>query len=479
MHMDIIHKEDNTQKVFLTEKTLNVTDILRDYYPYLLDSIKKEGIILKYDECNLFKELVFDKKVVGFCTYDYSREFITAALSNIYVLPEFRGNSIFANELEKTMEEHNKPSIMEPTRLVVELLIKHGFAKNVNENIVASALEFVIPGNHVLSNSEYHNEELSTHFYDLDICSSIHVLDLQKGCVAYSSPLNYDIIHYDAPNHISDEYLGEITDFFKSHDVEIMNAVLDLEENLPIKQYSLEEVIGDEDNFSQYIETLIDDDHVTYQKALDIKNQIKEEYEAGMILNESLLIRLAYLFDEDKEPRIKSHDDVCPYCNMPIDSHDKFCHFCGINLSYDVNEMQDSLINSINNTISDFKEDIRFIAYKFLRLIDENIELEYSIFTIENTYNIHWHDLKLFLDSNNYFKDGKITQKGYYFLDNHPLHFWERYHMDVINYSDFENYFYENSQLKPLEICINYLSQFDDDEYALEIINEIKGDSMY
>ena len=146
-----------------------------------------------------------------------------------------------------------------------------------------------------------------------------------------------------------------------------------------------------------------------------------------MILNESLMIRLAYLFNENPTPSITSHEEVCPYCSMPIDDHDRFCHFCGINLEYDPDEVEGDLIKYIHPTDGEFKEDIRFIAYKFLRLIEEKIEIEYSIYTIENNYSILWDVLKDFLDKNNYFKNNQITYKGYVFLDNHPLNFWEKY----------------------------------------------------
>jgi len=387
--MNIIEKDTNAQRVFLSEDIINVVEILKEHYSYIYDSIEKEGFVLKYDECNLFKELVFEKKVVGFCSYDFSREFITAALNNIYVLPQYRGNGLFLSEILKTMEEHNKPSIMEPTRLVVELLIKYGFAQKVNDNIVASALEFIVPGVHVLSNTDYGTDELSTHFYDLSLCGCIHILDINKGHIAYSAPLNDDIAHYDCFNEVNDEYVEDIIGFFKDNDVELMNAVLRLEENLPIKNYTLEEIIGDDDNFSAYIESLVDDAHVTESKALAIKRQIREEYEAGMILNESLMIRLAYLFNENPIPSITSHDEVCPYCSMPIDDHDRFCHFCGINLEYDPDEVESDLIKYIHPSDGEFKEDIRFIAYKFLRLVEEKIELEYCIYTIENNYNVN------------------------------------------------------------------------------------------
>lgn len=479
MQHDIIRKNDNLQRVFLSENTFDIISILKDNYAYIYDSIEREDFILKYPECNLFKELIFERQVVGFCTYDFSREFMTAALSNIYILPQFRGNGIFLGELENTMKDYCKPSIMEPTRLVVERLIDYGFARKINDNIVVSAIEFIVPGSHVLSNCPYGNEELSTHFYDLEMCASFHVLDLDKGIIAYSSPLNYDIIHYDCIEKrmgIDEDYFSKIRELFLGRDVEFMQIILHLEENLPIKSYTLSEIIGDEDNFSEYIQSLIDDGHVSHEKALEIKRQIKEEYECGMILNESLLIRLAYLFDSNLEPSIKSHDEVCPYCSMPVDDHDRFCHFCGINLEYDVDEIQMNLMESVNTSKSDFSEDIRFIMYKFLRLVDERIDFDYAVFTIENTYGISWSNLKYCLEKQGYLSDDSITKKGYEFLESHPLHFWEKYHMEIIDYTDFENYFYSHQNESPIERCLNYLEGFENDEYILEIIGNIKSD---
>lgn len=475
-NVEYLIREDNIQKVYLSENTVDVIELLGSNYDYICDSIKKEEFILKSHTCNLFKEIVFDRKVVGFCSYDFSREFITAALNNIYVLPEFRGNKLFYNELIKTMEEHNKPSIMEPTRLVVELLVKYGFAEKLNDSIVASSIEFIIPGNHVFSNTDYESgEELSTHFYDLNTCRCIHFLDLNRGYLAYSSPLNYDIIHYDCLNHeINDDYIENIKNIFITNEAELINIILDLEDNLPIKTYTLEEVIGDDDNLSHYMESLIDDAHITLDDALSIKQQIREEYEAGMILNESLLIRLAYLFGEKKEPTIKSHDEKCPYCNMPVDNHDKYCHFCGINLDYDLDNHFNNLINSFNGSDDEYNEDIRYVAYKFLNLIDEGIEKEYALFTIEKSYNIGEDELTSFLNENSYYTD-EITDEGYDFIKNHPLYYYEKYELDIFNYTDFEEYFYKNNALDGRVICISYLKQFDYEETD-EIILLIQKD---
>ena len=475
--MNYTTRADNTQKVYLCETPLDVVNILRTDYGYLYDAISDEGIILKGLECNLFKEIVFDSKVVGFCSYDFSSEFITAALNNIYVLPEFRGNGLFLAELQKTMVEYNKPSIIEPTRLVVELLVKYGFASKISDTLVASSLEFIVPGNHVQSNSDYQKEELSTHFYDLNICSSIHFLDIEKGIIAYSSPLNYDIIHYDCLNKrksMDDDYFTEIRDFLLENDVDIVDEISRLEDTLPVKSYDLEEVVGDDEGFSSYIQSLIDDGHVTYARAYEIKQQMSEEYEAGMILNESLLIRMAYLFDDSKKPTIKSHTDTCPYCSMPIDSHDRFCHFCGINLNYNPEEMFESLVNTFNESDNELSEDIRYVAYKFLKMILEGIELEYAIMTCENAYNLSGNLLMKYLDENNYIKGNEITDEGHDFLRKHPLHLFEKYELDAFDYSDFERYFYENENLDDKKIVLSYLEQFSDDD-AGDLKKEIKN----
>ena len=141
--MNMISRNDGVQRVLLSEGTMDVVEILQEDYPYILKSIQNEGFILKYDQCNLFKELLFENDVVGFCSYDFSREFMTMAMNNIYVLPKYRGNSFLLNELTSTMVEQNKPSIMEPTRLIVELLIEYGFVYNQFSLIVnGSSIEF-------------------------------------------------------------------------------------------------------------------------------------------------------------------------------------------------------------------------------------------------------------------------------------------------------------------------------------------------
>ena len=45
-------------------------DTLKKDYPYILDAINKEDCFLMGDMYQIFKELIYDNKVVGFATYD-------------------------------------------------------------------------------------------------------------------------------------------------------------------------------------------------------------------------------------------------------------------------------------------------------------------------------------------------------------------------------------------------------------------------
>ena len=80
------------------------------------------------------------------------------------------------------------------------------------------------------------------------------------------------------------------------------------------------------------------------------------------------------------------------------------------------------------------------------------------------------------MENQGYLIDDSITERGYEFMNTHPLHFWEKYHMDIVDYTDFENYFYNHLYMNHIDICLTYLENFAKDEYVLEIIENIKSD---
>ena len=95
---------------------------------------------------------------------------------------------------------------------------------------------------------------------------------------------------------------------------------------------------------------------------------------------------------------------------------------------------------------------------------------------VENNFNINFKVLKKYLKKNNYIKDEHITQNGIDFLNHHPLHYYEKYNMDIVDYTKFEEYFWQNSNLDGNEICLKFLNNYDDKDIE-EIKEEIKKNS--
>ena len=106
-------------------------------------------------------------------------------------------------------------------------------------------------------------------------------------------------------------------------------------------------------------------------------------------------------------------------------------------------------------------------------MINEKIDFEYSVFMCEKNFNINFNVLKKYLNENNYINDESITEEGIEFLNNHPLHYYEKYRMDIIDYTKFEEYYWNHPDLSGEEICLKFLDQYDD-ECSNEIKEEIK-----
>lgn len=166
--------------------------ILETEYPYLLESLREQNTF-RIDEVEptLFKEIVHDNKVVGFSSYDGGNGVF--ALKYIYVLPEYRGNNLLIKDLldtKNTFEKHGFPyvAIDHPNWFVINSLIKHGYAKEINDHLIYShvPLTFAIKKGKEMTDTEIEickdlgldTDEIkflqaNTNFYDKNICACI------------------------------------------------------------------------------------------------------------------------------------------------------------------------------------------------------------------------------------------------------------------------------------------------------------------
>ena len=167
--------------------TLPIKQTIKDNYIYLYRAINDEDYYISDDEkCFFFKEIVFDNEVIGFATYrSSSLDESSLVMQHIYVLPEFRGNSLLEEELdEATMLFESNIIIQSPNRYVIESLINHKLARVFDDRIVISRIAFMIPmlPQEEVSKQTYFEEyDLSESnglskvslIYDLELCAVV------------------------------------------------------------------------------------------------------------------------------------------------------------------------------------------------------------------------------------------------------------------------------------------------------------------
>ena len=128
--------------------TIPIKKTLDDNYVYILRRIVDEDYYISDDEtCFFFKEIVYDNEVVGFATYRSSSiDEQSLVMQHIYILPEFRGNSLLEEELdEATMLFDSNIIIQSPNRYVIESLVNHKLARVFEDRIAISRVAFMTP----------------------------------------------------------------------------------------------------------------------------------------------------------------------------------------------------------------------------------------------------------------------------------------------------------------------------------------------
>ena len=139
--MECIIREDNLGKImFNTEeyKLPTLEYILYTNYKYIYEDLTENnpfrvgGVVPA-----VFKEIVFENKVVGFSSYDAGMGVM--CLKYIYVLPEFRGNNLLIKDLLDTKslfenQGYNHVAIDMPNYFVIESLLKNGLAVECGKN---------------------------------------------------------------------------------------------------------------------------------------------------------------------------------------------------------------------------------------------------------------------------------------------------------------------------------------------------------
>ena len=239
-------REDNIGKITLSQGEYIIPplfDILYHDYKYLLERLYDEGIFRVDNAHNcLFKEIVYDKKVVGFSSYDYGTGLM--ALKYIYILPEYRGNNLLIKDIEDTIKlfkKHgfNHVAIDNPNFHVIKSLLKHDYAKRYNNHIIISKIPFSfgIKNTDSLTKEDIEfleSKGMSTENIKGVNCCTIFYDENIKACVSLETRLISAMIDEDSRNYPNllfdrfnmdinyfEEFAFEIADLIKNEEVSI------------------------------------------------------------------------------------------------------------------------------------------------------------------------------------------------------------------------------------------------------------------
>lgn len=344
--MEYVIRNNNKGEMIPNFEGKNLSDILKKDYGYLCQSMKANNYDIHFDVCNLFFELVYDKKVVGFAAFIVTQP-SAMTLSDTFVLPEFESQSLLLESFLMLMGSGANISILKPARNVVEFLIKNNFAAKLTDSIVTSAISFDMLGEDIISNFNLKEFTPSTNLYDLNLCSPIFLYDISTPGVCeifYQDALDFDDKKYNCREFRDsvnmDEYFNEIKESFLKNSDEFNQKLFDLKSSLPKSLLDYDEIIGEGDELSDYFEQMVEDGITDRKTVVRIRNQLKNEYENGYVTDRALALRVSFLLNEDENiAEINKIDDInmqfdtfCPYCHSQVSPSNPHCMTCGYSI---------------------------------------------------------------------------------------------------------------------------------------------------
>lgn len=334
-----INKEDQGHKI-------NIKELLENKYSYINDSIKENNYNIRLNECDQFRELIYNQKVVGFVTYNKLNK-STKLLTNIYIINGYRRNHLFTEEIKRQYQQSQKINIYEPNKLLIDVLIKQGYAKQLNKTLLISAINFTMQlSNAITNNNDLPEKHQNTNLYDTNICAtlSFKIFTKNKYTVYYTKILEEDKKKcQNARNSMDEKYFDKIVKTIIEQDMEIQRWLYLLRHNLPKKQYNMEGLIGTTDNLPETLREKIKNNQLTNKEAKIIQNQVRLELRTNKIDKETIQLRLHYLIENIHNPiqtEASNHEEYCPYCYEEKPVYEHYCTTCGYKL-FDINKIDD------------------------------------------------------------------------------------------------------------------------------------------
>ena len=379
MNYNYIKRNNNEFKLITDKeiKTNSTTNLLKQRYNYILQSMKKENYNIEYDNFGILQEIIDDNKVVGIISFICLESFDNSlCINEVYILPEHRKKGLFYQTLLNLLSQPNiRISLNNPNRKIINLLIKYEFAKKLDNNLVISYIDFYVNYSkryvnknieeyYKLFEKENQKNLIKSNFYDLNINSCIffdfeNILNFNENPAFIEKARNQDSIkekYFLKLKNVDITYLEVLLQRFLNVDKEMENLSILIENR--INQYlNVDDILGNDYELTQIFTDILQQYHLTKKDGYKIRKSIIEALERNEIIPKSIILRTIYLMEHLNQIDIRVNDEIilgndieeeCPYCLTKNFNFSEVCKVCGYNIQRN-NNFEENLPQIIGN----------------------------------------------------------------------------------------------------------------------------------
>lgn len=388
------------ERIFENKNNEHLDDFLKNNYPEILNAINREGYNIEFMEFDIFYEIHFENKSVGFIVFKKipltDNQF---AIMDTYIIPEYRGNNLFFDNLSFLLIFDNFEYYpRKPTKAFINVLLKNDYAFELTSDFVVSYFKFIVDIDHeVYKNSKikrFYKKPVGlfpykANLFDMNLCSVMFrdpVLELVKysDFFALTEPRKYDFKKYKCRKKLKRVTEKYIDDKFQIWDIkadEIEDFIQRKDNELAV-EFSVENMIGSEDKLTESFTQKLKAFDLSMDDGFKIRNHVIGKIESGELNEKSYYQRVLYLLGDfeaiDKE--IGEFDEtveVCSFCGQDIPDFARSCLKCGLHIREIDFEQHtvDKLNDTMEKLFTDFAEYLKSDVFDEPAAIEDDDEM--------------------------------------------------------------------------------------------------------
>ena len=353
----------------------NLTQLIKDKYPQIHQSIIKEDYKIEYQKYDNFNEIIKEDKCIGFfTTQTKTEEKINIILNECYIIPEYRGEKIIKDIIFsiKIYPDMNI-IIRNPTREIIKTLIYTGLALPLKDGITYSTIKLI----DTYENITYTEDEnlpkqgqYQTNLYDQNKSSIILLKDKK---ITISTPRKSEIKKHklNPQEKIGPEYTNNIKllVFEYKHHTDTLKFLFYLKQ---LELLTVDNIIGSKNQLNENIINQLKKHNKTKQDGFKIREKIIKSLKQNEITQLTIYNRFMYHLEKDEKENIDNNNQLntCPECNKKYNPQFMYCHNCGYNIyRQDLTEEVYKLLDDLNPL--DIFDDTTGLEFKFQRKIQK------------------------------------------------------------------------------------------------------------